>query len=177
MERTSSCDIAFTAAVRAEQERRGSRRACARLEDRGGWPTAITAELREFLGRVDTMFFATASADGQPYVQHRGGPKGFVMPLDERTLGVADFAGNRQFITVGNLAENNRAMMILMDFERCERVKIWGRAAVVENDPSLIAMLVTPGYPGRGERAIVMTIAAWDVNCSRHITRREAACG
>ena len=172
MERTGSCDIAFTPAVRNEQERRGSRWACARLEDRGGWPAAITPELREFLARVDTMFFATASADGQPYVQHRGGPKGFVKPLDERTLGFEDFAGNRQFITLGNLTENDRAMMILMDFERCERVKIWGRAMIVENNPSLIAMLVTPGYPSRGERAIVMTVAAWDINCSRHITRR-----
>jgi predicted pyridoxine 5'-phosphate oxidase superfamily flavin-nucleotide-binding protein len=171
----SSCDVAFTPAVKAEQARRGSRRAYARLEERGGWPRSITPALREFLARVDTMFFATASADGRPYVQHRGGPKGFVKPLDDATLGFADFAGNRQYITVGNLAENDRAMMILVDFERRERIKIWGSARVVEDDAALVERLLTPGYPARAERAILLRVSAWDTNCPRHITARVPA--
>jgi predicted pyridoxine 5'-phosphate oxidase superfamily flavin-nucleotide-binding protein len=168
----TSCDVAFSAAVKAAQGQRGSRRAYARLEAKGGWPSEITPELAAFVARVDTFFLATASAAGQPYVQHRGGPRGFLKPTGPRSLAFADYAGNRQYISVGNLSENDRVMLILMDFETPGRIKVWGRGRVVEDDAALLEALAEPGYPARPERAIVIDIVGWDVNCPRHITAR-----
>ncbi len=165
-------DIAFTAAVKAEQTRRGSRTGYERMEAKGGWSSTITPELAEFIAARDSFYFSTASADGQPYVQHRGGPRGFIKVLDQRTLAVADFRGNRQYITAGNLSENPRAFIFVMDYPNRRRVKIWGRAKVVEDDPALMERLVDPGYAARPEQAIVFTLEAWDVNCPQHITPR-----
>lgn len=162
-------DVAFTPAVKSQQEKLGSRRAYSRLEARGGWPDRLSPELVEFIGRVDSFFIATASADGQPYMQHRGGAPGFLRVLDDHTLAFADFRGNRQYITVGNLAENDRAMLFLIDYSTGERYKIWGRARVVEGDAALEGQLAVPGYEGRVERAIFFDVQAWDANCPQHI--------
>jgi hypothetical protein len=132
----------------------------------------VTPELAAFIAELDTAFLATVSAGGAPYIQHRGGPKGFIKVLDEKTLAFADFAGNRQYITLSNLAENDRASLFLLDFARRRRIKLWGRARMVEDDPALLARLVDRGYRGRPERAILFTVEAWDVNCSQHITAR-----
>ena len=167
-----SSDVAFSPAVKAVQERKGSRRAYRRMEEKGGWRTKVTPDLAAFLAERDSAYLATASRDGQPYVQHRGGPKGFIRVLDEGTLGFADYAGNRQYITAGNLAENDRAFLFLMDYTHRRRIKIWGRAKVVENDPELIARLMPEGYAARPEQAILFTIAAWDVNCPQHIPQK-----
>ena len=170
-----SSDVAFTPAVKVFQARRGSRTHYARLEAKGGFHTTMTRELAAFLGEARSFYLATASADGQPYVQHRGGPPGFIRVIDERTLGFADFKGNRQYITTGNLAENDKAYLFLMDYTHRRRVKIWGRARVVEDDPALIASLAVPGYEGKPEQAILFTIEAWDTNCPQHIPQMFAA--
>lgn len=162
-------DIAFTPAVKALQARRGSRAAYAKMEARGGFRTAIDETLLGFLAQVDTAYLATASADGQPYAQHRGGPKGFIRVVDEHTIGFADFTGNRQYISAGNLAENDRAFLFLMDYAHRRRVKLWGRARVVEGDAALKALLMPQGYQARPEHVILFTIEAWDSNCPKHI--------
>lgn len=172
MTKTPASDVAFTRAVKTEQERRGSRAAYARMERGEGWSTTITDELRDFLAERDSAYLATASADGQPYVQHRGGPPGFLRVLDERTLGFVDYAGNRQFITLGNLAENDRAFLFLMDYARRRRIKVWGRARVIEGDAALLASLTPKGSTARGERVILLTVDAWDVNCPQHIPQK-----
>ena len=172
---SATSDIAFTLSVKRAQEQRGSRAAYARLEERGGWPGQITPELAAYIASLDTFFLATASADGQPYVQHRGGPKGFLKVLDEKTLGFADLKGNRQYITVGNLAENDRVFLFPPDFAGRQRVKLWGRARVVENDPALIERLAVPGYEGVPERAILIAVDTWNGNCRQHITARFTA--
>lgn len=169
MELKPSSDIAFTASVKAMQSRRGSREAYARMEARGGFQTKLTPDLIAFLTEVDTAYLATANAAGQPYVQHRGGPKGFICALDETTLGFTDYAGNRQYITLGNLAENDQAFLFLMDHANRRRIKIWGRARVVETDLELISRLMPRGYPARAEQAVLFEVKAWDVNCPRHI--------
>ena len=125
-----------------------------------------------FVGAIDNFFIGTASTGGWPHVQHRGGPAGFLKVLDDRTLAFADYAGNRQYITVGNLSENDRAFLFLLDPARRQRIKLWGRARVVENDPALVERLFDDGYKARPERAILFTIEAWDVNCSSHIVTR-----
>ena len=137
-----------------------------------GFPDHVTPELAAFIAEQDTAFLGTASADGAPYIQHRGGPKGFIKVVDEHTLGFADYRGNRQYITLGNLSENDRAYLFLIDFSRRQRIKLWGRARVVENDDALIEKLFDQGYKARPERVILFTIEAWDVNCSQHITAR-----
>jgi uncharacterized protein len=164
-----SSDIAFTAAVKDVQARRGSREHYARMEEKGGWRTTITPDLAGFLAEARSFYLATASAEGQPYIQHRGGPPGFLRVIDERTLGFADFKGNRQYITTGNLAENPRAYIFVMDYAQRRRVKLWGRARVVEDDPALLARLWPEGYKARDEQAIVFELAAWDTNCPQHI--------
>jgi len=168
---TAASDIAFTDAVKAVQTRRGSREIYARREAGGGFRTEITDDLVGFLGDVDTAYLATASADRQPYAQHRGGPKGFIRRVGERTLGFADFKGNRQYVTTGNLMENSRAFLFLMDYAHRRRVKIWGRARVVE-DPRLIETLMPAGYRARPEQAILFDVEAWDVNCPQHIPQK-----
>ena len=168
---TDNIDIVFTPAARRAQAERGSAGAYDK-RIAAGFPDHITPDLAAFIGELDTAFLATVSAAGAPYIQHRGGPKGFIKVLDERTLGFADYAGNRQYITISNLAGNDRAYLFLLDFARRRRIKLWGRARVVEDDPALLARLVDPGYRARPERAIVFTVEAWDVNCSQHITAR-----
>ena len=164
-----SSDIAFSSSVKAVQERRGSRAAYARMEEKGGFATAIAQSLADFIASARSFYLATANKDGQPYIQHRGGPPGFLRVLDAKTLAFADFSGNRQYITTGNLEDNPRAMMFLMDYANRRRVKIWGTARVVENDPELIARLLPEGYRARAEAAILFNVEAWDVNCPQHI--------
>jgi uncharacterized protein len=164
-------DIAFTPAVKAVQTRRGSRGAYAKREAAGGFQTAITPDLVEFLSAVDTAYLATANAEGQPYAQHRGGPRGFIRVVAQRTLGFADFKGNRQYVTTGNLSENDKAFLFLMDYAHRRRVKIWGRARVSE-DPDVIDALMPEGYRARPEQAILFDVEAWDVNCPQHIPQK-----
>jgi predicted pyridoxine 5'-phosphate oxidase superfamily flavin-nucleotide-binding protein len=164
-----STDIAFTAAVKAIQQRKGSRASYARLEAKGGWATTITPELADFVARARSFYLATASRDGQPYIQHRGGAPGFLRVLDANTLAFANFAGNRQYITAGNLAENPQAFIFLMDYANRQRIKIWGRARVVEDDGELLSRLFPAGYRARAEHAILFAVAAWDRNCPQHI--------
>jgi len=164
-----SSDVAFSPAVKAVQTRLGSRGAYAQQEEDGSWATTVTPELAQFIQAQTSVFLATASADGQPYIQHRGGPPGFLRVLDEHTLAFADFRGNRQYISVGNLSQNPKAQLFLMDYAHRRRVKIWGEARVVEDQPELLASLTTDGYKARVERAIVFRISAWDRNCPQHI--------
>jgi uncharacterized protein len=161
-------DVAFTPAVKAVQERRGSRRGYAKMEETRGWQTVVTPELADFIAERDSFYLATASAEGQPYIQHRGGPPGFLRVVDERTLAFADFRGNRQYITTGNLAENDRAFIFLMDYIHRRRIKLWGRARVTE-DAHFIETLFPAGYEARPEQAIVFALEAWDANCPQHI--------
>ena len=170
-----SSDVAFTPAVKAIQEQKGSRAAYARVEQGTGWETTITPDLKAFLAEMDMFYLGTSSADGQPYIQYRGGPRGFLKPIDETTLGFADFGGNQQFISTGNLSENARAFIFLMDYVNRRRVKIWGRASVVESDTKILASLAEPRYKAKVERAILFEIEAWDVNCPQHIHRRLPA--
>jgi len=169
---TFSSDVAFTPAVKAIQARKGSREAYAQVEQRGGWRTEIDEQLAAFLATRDSMFLATASADGQPYIQHRGGPKGFIRILDKNTLAFADYRGNRQYITQGNLSENPKAYIFLMDFTARRRVKIWGEARVVDDDPALLQSLMPQGYKARPEQVILFRISAWDTNCPQHIPQK-----
>jgi predicted pyridoxine 5'-phosphate oxidase superfamily flavin-nucleotide-binding protein len=167
----TNSDIVFPPAAQRAQAERGSASAYAgKIE--AGFPDRITPELAGYIAELDTAFLATVSAANAPYIQHRGGPKGFIKVIDDRTLGFADFAGNRQYITISNLAENDRAYLFLLNFADRQRIKLWGRARVVENDPALIERLFDKGYRARPERAILFTVEAWDVNCSQHITAR-----
>lgn len=165
-------DVAFTPTVKAIQARKGSRDAYARMEERAGWASEMTPELASFIAAQRSFFLATASADGQPYIQHRGGPPGFLQVLDARTLAFADFRGNRQYITQGNLAENPKAYLFLIDYAGRRRIKLWGTARVVEDDRDLIAKLMPAEYPAKPEQAIVFALAAWDANCPQHIPQR-----
>jgi len=165
-------DVAFSQSVKAIQTARGSREAYARMEAKRPWPDRITPDLAQFIERQTSVFFGTASATGQPYIQHRGGPAGFLKVLGESRLGFADLAGNKQYITVGNLAENPRAFLFLIDYEQARRIKLWGEARVVEDDPVLLDRLRADGERGRPERAILFDIAAWDANCPQHIPQR-----
>ena len=164
-----SSDVAFTPTVKGLQERRGSREHYAGMEARGGWRTAVSPDLAGFLAEARSFYLATANADGQPYIQHRGGPPGFLRVLDERTLGFADFKGNRQYITTGNLADNPKAYIFVMDYAQRRRVKLWGRARVVEGDDALLARLWPEGYKARPEQVILFEVEAWDTNCPQHI--------
>ncbi len=162
-------DIAFTPSVKAVQTRKGSRQAYARMEQGSGWSVDIDANLRAFIQVQTSVFLATVNAEGQPYIQHRGGPAGFLKVLDERTIAFVDFAGNRQFISAGNLAENPKAHLFLMDYEHRQRVKVWGEARVVEGDTALVERLMPAGYKARAEQVILFTVTAWDANCPQHI--------
>jgi len=168
-------DVAFSPAVKAIQERKGSRPALARMERGEGWETRITQDIRGFIEAQTSVFLATASAQGQPYVQHRGGPPGFLRVMDDRTIGFVDYAGNRQYITLGNLAENPKAQLFLIDYAQRRRVKIWGEARVVDDDPELAARLMPAGYPARPSQVIVFRVLAWDANCPQHIPQRFEA--
>jgi uncharacterized protein len=166
--------LVFTESARRAQAERGSAALHQKRIDHG-FPDRVTPELAAFIAEQDTAFLGTASADGAPYIQHRGGPKGFIKVVDDTTLGFADYRGNRQYITLGNLSENDRAYLFLIDFSRRQRIKLWGRARVVENDDALIERLFDHGYRAKPERVILFTIEAWDVNCSQHITPRITA--
>jgi predicted pyridoxine 5'-phosphate oxidase superfamily flavin-nucleotide-binding protein len=168
----SSSDVAFTPAVKAVQTRKGSRDAYAHVEARGGWRTEIDDNLAAFLAEANSLYFATASADGQPYIQHRGGPKGFIKMLDKTTLAFADYSGNRQYITQGNLSENPKAYIFVMDYAHRRRVKIGGEARIVEDDPALLQSLMPQGYKARPEQVILFRISAWDTNCPQHIPQK-----
>jgi predicted pyridoxine 5'-phosphate oxidase superfamily flavin-nucleotide-binding protein len=165
-------DIAFTSSVKAAQQQRGSREAYARMEQRGGWQNRVNADLADFIAQRDSFYLATASADGQPYIQHRGGPQGFLKVLDDQTLAFADFVGNAQYISTGNVDENNKAFIFLMDYPNRRRIKIWGTAEVVEDSPELLGRTTDPDYRGKPERVFVFHIEAWDVNCPQHIEPR-----
>ncbi|HVX10975.1 MAG TPA: pyridoxamine 5'-phosphate oxidase family protein [Pirellulales bacterium] len=169
--RQYASDIAFTSAVKAIQTQKGSRGNYAKVESRG-WRTTVTADLSEFLAGLDMFYLGTATADGQPYIQYRGGAPGFLKVLDEKTLAFADFGGNRQYLTLGNLSENPKAFIFLMDYAASRRVKLWGEAKVVEDDDELLDRLHEREYPGKIERAIVFTLKAWDNNCPQHIQKR-----
>jgi predicted pyridoxine 5'-phosphate oxidase superfamily flavin-nucleotide-binding protein len=164
-----SSDVAFTPSVKAVQERKGSRAAYARVEQGGSWATHVTAELAAFIAEQTSLFLATASAAGQPYVQHRGGPPGFLRVVDDTTLGFVDFTGNKQFITLGNLAENDQAQLFLIDYATRRRIKIWGRAEVVEGDEKLTAALMPSDYRARPSQVILFKVSGWDANCPQHI--------
>jgi hypothetical protein len=167
----NNATLVFTPAAQHAQAERGSAKAYAtRLAE--GFPDTVTPELAGFIAEQDTVFLATANAQGAPYIQHRGGPKGFIKIIDDKTLGFADYRGNRQYITLANLSENDRAYLFLLDPARRQRIKIWGRARVVENDPALVERLFDAGYKAKPERAILFTVDAWDVNCSQHIVTR-----
>jgi len=168
----TASDVVFTEAVKRVQERKGSR-AMVGARDFG---TVITPDLKTFIEMQVSIYLATASADGQPYIQHRGGPEGFLRVLDPRTIAFADYAGNKQYVTLGNLSENDKAQLFLMDYMQRQRIKIWGTARMVEGDAGLIARLMPEGYRARPEQALVFTVTAWDVNCAQHIPQRfEAA--
>jgi uncharacterized protein len=162
-------DIAFTDAVKTQQSRMGSRRAYAHMEEGSGWQTRITPELEQFIAARNSMYLATANAAGQPYIQHRGGPAGFLRVLDETTFGFADFAGNKQYITLGNIQENVKAHVFLMDYTHRRRIKIWGTLSTVEGDAALNARMKPADYKARVERVMLIKVAAWDVNCPQHI--------
>jgi predicted pyridoxine 5'-phosphate oxidase superfamily flavin-nucleotide-binding protein len=169
-------DIAFTPAVKAIQVRKGSRGAYARMETEDGWSTTIPPELAVFIAAQTSVFLGTANRAGQPYIQHRGGPPGFLHVRDEKTILFADFRGNRQFISAGNLAENPKAFLFLIDYEHRRRVKIWGDARIVEDDPALLAELMPVDYKSRGEQIVLFRVDTWNANCPQHIPRRfEAA--
>ncbi len=170
-----SSDVAFTPSVKSVQARKGSRRGYARMEEGGSWQTTITTDLISFVAAQRSIFLATANAEGQPYIQHRGGPPGFVRVLDEKTLGFADFSGNRQYITLGNLAENSKAYLFLIDYMHRRRMKIWGNARVVEGDADLAAKLMPRDNSARPEQVILFTVSAWDKNCPQHIPQRFEA--
>lgn len=165
-------DVAFTPAVKAVQLRKGSRGNYARIEKGRGWRTTVTPDLADFLTDLDMFYLGTANSEGQPYIQYRGGPTGFLKVIDEHTLGFADFGGNQQYVTLGNLSENPKAFLFLMDYANSRRIKVWGTARVVEGDKSLQEKLCDTTYPGEVERALLFTVEAWDVNCQQHIHQR-----
>lgn len=165
-------DIAFTPTVKAIQTRKGSRKVYRRMEQNGSWKTVITPSLARFIAAQTSVFFATANKDGQPYIQHRGGPPGFLCVCDERTIAFADFRGNRQYVTQGNLLDNPKAHLFLIDYTQRRRAKIWGKARVVEGDAELTAKLMPAGYKARAEQALIFTVSAWEWNCEQHIPQR-----
>jgi len=168
-------DIAFTSTVKAVQERKGSRATYGRIEEGRPWSTRLTPDLARFISEQTSVFLATANSAGQPYVQHRGGPPGFLQVLDETTIAFVDYAGNRQYITQGNLLENPKAHLFLIDYSQRRRVKIWGEAHVVEDDDELAAALMPGSCKARAEQVLIFTVSAWDVNCPQHIPRRYDA--
>ena len=173
--RRIASDVAFTPGVKAIQSRKGSRGAYARMESQGGWATVITEELAEFIAQQTSVFLASANTQGQPYIQHRGGPPGFLQVLDEHTIGFADFNGNRQYISSGNLAENPKAHLFLIDYTTRQRIKLWGTARVVEDDRGLIERLMPANYRAKSEQAMLFSVDAWDANCPQHIPQRLEA--
>lgn len=166
-----SSDIAFTPTVKAIQQARGSRDIYARMEASGGFRTAIDERLIAMLAEANSVYLGTATADGQPYIQHRGGPRGFIRPVGEHTLGFADYTGNRQYVSTGNLIDNPKAFLFLMDYARRARIKIWGTARFTD-DPAMIEALMPGDYRAKPEAALLFDIEAWDINCPQHIPQK-----
>ncbi|MEM6623594.1 MAG: pyridoxamine 5'-phosphate oxidase family protein [Pseudomonadota bacterium] len=162
-------DIAFTDAVKARQEQMGSRRNLERRAATRDWSDEITADLAAYLAERNSFYMATVSSDGHPYIQHRGGPKGFLKVLNPKQLGFADFAGNRQYISTGNLDGNDRVHLFVTDYANSQRIKLWGRAQVVDDDPAMLAQLTVAGYQAKPERAFLIDVEAWDSNCPQHL--------
>lgn len=165
-------EIAFTPEVKAAQAERGSRETYERYVAKGAPNDSITPQLAEFLAELDGCYFGTVGSNGYPYIQFRGGPPGFLRVLDEKTLGFADFSGNVQYVTVGNLSANDQAFLFLMDYRHRRRIKVWGRAEYVEGDAELVEQLTMPGYAAKVERAILFRVEAFSENCSQHIPVR-----
>jgi uncharacterized protein len=167
-------DIAFTPAVRAMQTRMGSRKSYARLDESADRRDGLSQVEADFIGERDGFYQATVSETGWPYVQFRGGPAGFLKVLDEKTIGYADFRGNVQYISVGNVAGNDRVAIILMDYANRRRLKILGRVRIIElaEDPDLVAQLESPHYRARVERGVIISVEGYDWNCPQHITPR-----
>lgn len=172
MSRLYSSDIAFTPTVKAIQTRKGSRSSYSRMEQEGSWETRITPVLEQFIQAQTSAFLATVNAEGQPYIQHRGGPAGFLRVLDATNIGFADYSGNQQFISMGNLAENPKAHLFLIDYVKRQRIKIWGEARVIEGDDALLAQLMPENYKARPAQVILFRVVAWDANCPQHIPQR-----
>ena len=170
-----SSDVAFTPSVKAVQARKGSRRSYGCMEQKGSWETRITADLARFIEAQRSIFLATVNADGQPYIQHRGGPKGFVKILDKNTIAFVDYAGTRQYITQGNLTDNPKCHLFLIDYAQRRRIKLWGLARIIEGDATLTARLMPEGYQARPEQVVFFTVSAWNANCSQHIPQRFEA--
>ncbi|MEL6447589.1 MAG: pyridoxamine 5'-phosphate oxidase family protein [Pseudomonadota bacterium] len=172
---TYPSDVAFTPAVKAIQARKGSRDAYARMETSRGWQTEINDDLAGFIAEQRSVFLGTVSSDGAPYIQHRGGPPGFLKVIGPTTLAFVDYKGNRQFISQGNLEENTKAHLFLIDYAHKRRVKIWGEARVIEGDDALVERLMPDDYRARPEQVIVFEVSAWDINCPQHIPQRFEA--
>ncbi len=168
-------DFAFSNSVKAVQARKGSRDTYEKMAARGGWYDEMPDDIRDFIEQQRSFYLGTVSADGQPYIQHRGGPPGFLKVIDNRTLAFADFKGNRQFISQGNLDDNPKAFIFMMDYSIPQRLKLWGEARVVEDDPELVESLMPENYRARAEQAIVFTVNLWDLNCRQHIPQRLEA--
>lgn len=167
-------EIAFTDAVKAMQTRYGSRQAYSKFDFAEDRRDVLNDFEIDFLAERDSFYLSSVGENGWPYVQHRGGPKGFLKVLDEKTIGFADFRGNRQYISVGNLNGDDRVSLFFMDYANRQRLKIWARARVVheDEDPALVEQLAVRGYQAKVERGIIMTVAAVDWNCAQHITPR-----
>lgn len=165
-------DIAFSDSVKAIQSRKGSREMYQKMAEQADWPAALDAEVAEFIGSQTSAYLGTVSAEGQPYIQHRGGPRGFLHVLDKRTIAFADFKGNRQYISQGNLEDNPNAFMFLMDYSIPRRLKIWGEAKVIEGDDDLISKLMPENYKAKPEQVIIFNVNLWNFNCRQHLPAR-----
>lgn len=170
--REYTSDIAFSDTVKRIQKEKGSRDAYAHMEQRVSWEESVTDFLAGFIAQRDSFYMATVNAEGQPYIQHRGGPKGFLKVIDKNTLGFADFSGNRQYISYGNLEENNKVCLFFMDYPNQTRIKLWGTSEVNKTDESLIERLSVRNYKGDVERAFIIHVETWDRNCPQHIVPR-----
>jgi len=167
-------DIAFTPTVKKVQEEQGSRSSYARME---GVPEAVNHRLTEaeagFIAARNSVYMATVSETGWPYIQHRGGPTGFVRVLDESAIGFADFRGNRQYVSVGNLMTDDRVSLFFMDYPNKTRLKLFGRARIIGfDDEAVLSRLEMPDYRARIERGLLITVEGFDWNCPQHITER-----
>ena len=170
--REYSSDIAFTKTVKEIQKRKESRSSYANMEQRGGFETTVNSFLRDFIAERNSFYIATVNSEGYPYIQHRGGEKGFLKVIDSKTLGFADYRGNRQYLSYGNLQDNNKVSLFLMDYPNKRRVKIWGTAEVRETDEDLIDQLSGSEKRKNIEQAFLINIEAWDRNCPKYITPR-----
>ena len=165
-------DIAFSESVKRKQEELGSRAIYQKMAENRDWQQKITPQLSQFIGERDSFYMASVNEEGQPYIQHRGGPKGFLKVIDEDHLAFADYSGNRQYISIGNFAENNKVHLFLMDYPNRSRIKVWGEAEVVEVTDALLGQFADIDYHAKIERIIKIKVVAWDVNCPQHIQPR-----